>query len=477
MRFSHILEEFVNEVEMLVKCRDPNVLMLWGVCFSPKMIFMELLRSNLTVFWSKRGRKVPSLLTRLRIARDGATAVQFLHSLQPMIIHRDIKPQNFLVDDNHRVVVADFGLSGTSLAVLSSTDKCHHAHFLIVSETLKRGRATWDERGAFRGTIAYCAPEVLKGDVFDEKSDVYGYALVMWALYTCEEPWVSVFPAGDYAEFTRKVLFENMRPALPASMPQRLSALITNCWDAESSKRPSFNEIVAQLDLIMLDVALGSETSLGRAFWERHFGSRHQVDFDEFMGYASRIIPVKNETEEALLKFLFTHTNNDNSSPMVSLERYGRMIRWFGPFTGSASDTVMKRIVGTTKNRWFHGFINMSLAVSLLAEQPIGTFLVRFCNSRHRGHFFILYVHALNDIRFVRVIRKAVGIKSPPQNDTSYVLDGHDEFAPASSLPELVSRLQKGGANGLPKLERAAPGWPFAQIFLHIESPDLHRDN
>jgi serine/threonine protein kinase len=112
---SYILEEFVNEVEMLVKCRDPNVLMLWGVCFSPKMIFMELLRSNLTSFWGTPGvgAKIPSLLTRLRIGRDGATGVCFLHNLQPMIIHRDIKPQNFLVSDDLRVVVADFGLSGS----------------------------------------------------------------------------------------------------------------------------------------------------------------------------------------------------------------------------------------------------------------------------------------------------------------------------------------------------------------------------
>jgi serine/threonine protein kinase len=342
-------------------------------------------------------------------------------------------------------------------------------------ETLKKGRATWDERGAFRGTIAYCAPEVLRGDAFDEKSDVYGYALVLWALYTCEEPWNDVFTTGDNAEFTRRVLFENMRPNLPEEMPPRLSKLIQRCWDAESTKRPAFNEIVEELDLVMLDVSLGTENSLARAFWEHHFGSRYQVDFDEFMGYASRLIPMRTETEEAVVKYLFTYGGINFSAPTVTLERYGRMMRWFGPVTKASSDVVTKRMVGATQNRWFHGFINMSLAVSLLAEQPPGTFLVRFCNSRKKGHFFIIYSHAPNDIRFLRVVRLPAAAQSSPSFDTRYIIEGSDRFPPASSLAELISRLEmgEGVAAGLPQLLRPATGWPFAQIFLHIESPNL----
>lgn len=318
--------------------------------------------------------------------------------------------------------------------------------------------------------MAYCAPEILRGDAFDEKSDVYSYALVLWALYTCEEPWVEVFPDGDNTDFTRRVLFDKIRPAVPKDMPLRLSNLINRAWDADPNQRPLMSEAVEQLDLFMLDVALGSQNSLERSFWERHFGSRHVVDFEEFMGYISRLIPVRNETEEAVVKYLFTF-GSVSASPTVTLERYGRMARWFGPFSGTGSDVVTKRMIGATRNRWFHGFVSMSLAVSLLAEQPKGTFLVRFCNSRERGHFFIIYVEEENDIRFLRILRNLRAGETGP----IYSVEGNDKFEGSPSLGSLVTSLQagEGATAGLPRLTKAAPGWPFAQIFLHIDAPNL----
>ena len=55
-----------------------------------------------------------------------------------MIVHRDVKPANFLVDEYWRVVVADFGLS----------------------DQLLLGSSTRDEKGHFKGTVLYSSPEV-----------------------------------------------------------------------------------------------------------------------------------------------------------------------------------------------------------------------------------------------------------------------------------------------------------------------------
>jgi len=88
-----------------------------------------------------------------------------------------------LIDENLRVVVADFG----------------------VSEILKRGASTWDEQGSFKGTIIYSAPELLRGDVFDERSDVYSFAIVLWSIYTREDLWAIIVREGLTADYVKQV--------------------------------------------------------------------------------------------------------------------------------------------------------------------------------------------------------------------------------------------------------------------------------
>ncbi|CAI0466968.1 unnamed protein product [Linum tenue] len=96
--------------------------------------------------------------------RQEARGMNYLHHFNPPIVHRDLKSSNLLVDKNWTVKVGDFGLS-----------RLKHKTFL----TTKSGK----------GTPQWMAPEVLRNEASDEKSDIYSFGVILWELATEKIPW------------------------------------------------------------------------------------------------------------------------------------------------------------------------------------------------------------------------------------------------------------------------------------------------
>jgi serine/threonine protein kinase len=96
-----------------------------------------------------------------RIALGSARGLSYLHDhCDPKIIHRDVKAANILLDEDFEAVVADFGL----------------AKFMDYKDT----HATT----AVRGTIGHIAPEYLSTGKSSEKTDVFGYGIMLLELIT-----------------------------------------------------------------------------------------------------------------------------------------------------------------------------------------------------------------------------------------------------------------------------------------------------
>jgi len=92
------------------------------------------------------------------MASDVTRALAYLHTRSPPVIHRDIKPGNLLIDRAWKVKLADFGLA--------------------FSERAKQGA----------GTPQYMAPELLNGDEFGHKVDVYALGMVLYEILTRTVP-------------------------------------------------------------------------------------------------------------------------------------------------------------------------------------------------------------------------------------------------------------------------------------------------
>lgn len=175
------------------------------------------------------GRLQPSLA--LQIAQDVLSGLSHLHNMNPSIVHRDIKPDNILLDPNNKALVTDFGLSRTKAG-----SYLHTAH----------GHA---------GTPAYLAPEVLQGRI-GEKMDVYAVGVVLWECLTALRPWEGYHPLGillAVAEGKRLDFPTEIFPEDTTHPMYKIRMLIESCWHDNHKERPACSELVKEIDRLRED--------------------------------------------------------------------------------------------------------------------------------------------------------------------------------------------------------------------------------
>eukprot|EP01127_Copromyxa_protea_P013441 TRINITY_DN3625_c0_g1_i1.p1 TRINITY_DN3625_c0_g1~~TRINITY_DN3625_c0_g1_i1.p1 ORF type:complete len:1179 (-),score=173.74 TRINITY_DN3625_c0_g1_i1:31-3567(-) len=157
--------EFRREVWLMSGMDHPNILKLLGICTTPLCMILELASGGDLHAWVNSTNNVPTeenFWLREELARDIALGMEFLHSMSPPIIHRDLKSPNvLLVMDplKARLVakIADFGLS----------------RGLAWSATLE---------GKVVDNPTWLAPEILMNLPYTEKVDVYSFGVIVWEL-------------------------------------------------------------------------------------------------------------------------------------------------------------------------------------------------------------------------------------------------------------------------------------------------------
>jgi serine/threonine protein kinase len=93
------------------------------------------------------------------------------------------------------------------------------------------------------GTAHWAAVELLLGQPYNEKVDIYSYGVVWWECLTRKKPFSSMSPARVIAAVT----LEHLRLPVPAETPPPLAAIIKRMWNTSPAKRPSSTEILKAL--------------------------------------------------------------------------------------------------------------------------------------------------------------------------------------------------------------------------------------
>ena len=143
-------------------------------------------------------------------------AAAIAHAHAHAIVHRDLKCANLMLLDDGRLKVLDFGL----------------ARRLPESIESAVSAASMTDAGAIAGTISYLAPELLRGEQADTRSDVWACGIVLHELLTGEQP----FEGRTPFELTSTVLREPPRP-LPPSVPAGLRTIRDNCLAKDPAHR------------------------------------------------------------------------------------------------------------------------------------------------------------------------------------------------------------------------------------------------
>ncbi|KAG2403068.1 Serine/threonine-protein kinase [Vigna angularis] len=215
-------QEFLREVTIMKRLRHPNIVLFMGAVTQPpnlSIVTEYLSRGSLYRLLHRSGAKeVLDERRRLSMAYDVAKGMNYLHKRNPPIVHRDLKSPNLLVDKKYTVKVCDFGLSRLKANTFLSSKSA-------------------------AGTPEWMAPEVLRDEPSNEKSDIYSFGVILWELATLQQPWVNLNPAQVVAA----VGFKGKRLEIPRDVNPQVAALIEACWANEPWKRPSFASIMDSL--------------------------------------------------------------------------------------------------------------------------------------------------------------------------------------------------------------------------------------
>eukprot|EP00934_Nitzschia_sp_Nitz4_P005490 Nitzschia sp. Nitz4//scaffold292_size23309//2393//3679//NITZ4_008494-RA/size23309-processed-gene-0.11-mRNA-1//-1//CDS//3329546161//5480//frame0 len=165
----------------------------------------------------------PSLKDRLNIIFDLADVVHYLH--QQRILHRDLKPHNMGLDVDGKLQVFDL-------------DVCR----VLPPESLTDDKQTFHFTKGM-GSPRYMAPEVVRGDFYNAKADVYSFALVVWELLSLEKPFGEISSEG----LEELVVRQGKRPECPDTWPDSVRDFLTHTWTESVDKRLTMKEVLERI--------------------------------------------------------------------------------------------------------------------------------------------------------------------------------------------------------------------------------------
>jgi eukaryotic-like serine/threonine-protein kinase len=223
------VERFRREARSVAALSHPNVVTVIdrGEHEGRQFIVFEYIDGeNLKQLIQRRGPA--PVKTALELAKQIAQALSFAH--QQGLVHRDVKPQNVLLNGDGMAKVTDFGIA-RSLDVHKG-----------VTQT-----------GTVLGTSDYIAPEQAQGQSVDEQTDVYSLGVVLYELLTAEVP----FPGESFVAVAMRHINEAPPPIRDkrVDVPPRVEAAVQRAMAKDPADRfRSMGALCAELDACLAEL-------------------------------------------------------------------------------------------------------------------------------------------------------------------------------------------------------------------------------
>ena len=253
-------QNFRSEIILTAALQHPNIVKFIGACWGRELVGLvlefvgggaldQLLGSHEGLYWED---------PLLRLASDIARGMAYLHSCQYYdeeagesklgVVHRDLKPANVLVTPHGTGKISDFGTSRA----------------FGVGESSSLETAV--------GTPIFCAPEIMRGEHYSIKCDVYSFGFVLLDMLfelelieTLKKFWLCEINFENaqkektpgkkskvgFAKVLNSVIHNDWRPISADSsvptIPQSIQALVVKCYASDADSRPSFEEVLKEL--------------------------------------------------------------------------------------------------------------------------------------------------------------------------------------------------------------------------------------
>jgi len=241
------IREFKNEIQILSQLCHPNIVSLIGYCYENNemiLVYDFMNHGNLRDHLYDTDNPSLTWKHRLQICISVARGLHYLHTgVKQVIIHRDVKSSNILLDEKWEAKVSDFGLSriggpsGTSMSSVSVNTEV-------------------------KGSIGYMDPEYYKRYLLTEKSDVYSLGVMLLEVLSGRQPLpsreekhrVSLVKWAKHC-YENGTLNEIVDTELKGQVaPQCLRKFVEvafTCLLEEGTQRPSMNDVVELLEFAL----------------------------------------------------------------------------------------------------------------------------------------------------------------------------------------------------------------------------------
>ena len=198
-------ERFHREAKAVAKLEHPNIVPIYafGIENGTPWMAMRLVPGGALSSLVKRGRLEPA--RAVAILRGSAEALAYAHSKQ--VVHRDVKPQNILLDERERVYLADFGIA-----------------------KMLEGGSQLTATGMISGTPQYMAPEQAVTNKVDARADIYALGVVAYELLTGRVPFAADTPVA--------VLMKHAQEEVPLPSPDEVREPVMRAVLKALAKKP-----------------------------------------------------------------------------------------------------------------------------------------------------------------------------------------------------------------------------------------------
>src|SRR5579863_1721542 len=217
-----VLRRFKQELILARKVTHKNVIRIFdlGEADGIKFISMDFIEGqDLRSLLNQKGKLSPEEATAIML--QVCQALDAAHA--EGVVHRDLKPQNIMIDAQGRTTVMDFGIA-RSMELTGMT-----------------------QTGALIGTPEYMSPEQAKGQEVDARSDLFTLGIIFYELLTGKTPYVSDTVVATLLKRTQ----ERARPPsqLEPTLPRYLNDLVVHCLEIDPRDRyQTASEVLADLE-------------------------------------------------------------------------------------------------------------------------------------------------------------------------------------------------------------------------------------
>ncbi|XP_016919696.2 LIM domain kinase 1 isoform X2 [Apis cerana] len=245
-------KNFLKEVAVLRSLHHNNVLRFIGVLYKDKKLHLvtEYIAGGTLRALLHDTNEILPWEQRTSFAKDIAAGMAYLHSMN--IIHRDLNSHNCLVREDKTVVVADFGLARIIQNGNSPDNRKYSRHSEGETKTSKKERK---KRYTVVGNPYWMAPEMMKGNKYDEKVDIFSFGIVVCEIIGRVQADPDYLPRSSDFGLNQNVFKEKFC----SNCPEMFYMIAFLCCDLNPDKRPPFEIMQLWLEGLAMHLSMGAE--------------------------------------------------------------------------------------------------------------------------------------------------------------------------------------------------------------------------